>query len=156
MGLFGKLLLVFVTVPLLEFVLFWKIGNLIGIPATIAIIIFTGFLGAWLTRLQGLRTLHRYQKTLSEGRMPHREVVDGLLILLAGAVLLTPGFLTDAVGFSLLVPPIRTAVRKRVVEQLRKRIRIDGVEVVPGEEAERKDSGVINVESEVIDEKGKP
>ncbi|CAN5475777.1 FxsA family protein [soil metagenome] len=107
----GRLLALFIGVPLIEFYLFWTVGDRIGIIATFATILLTGVLGAWLTKRQGLRTLERYRKTAGEGRIPHTEVMDGLMILLAGAFLLTPGFLTDAVGFALLFPPVRACVR---------------------------------------------
>ena len=121
--MFAKLLLLFITVPLVEFLLLMKIGFRIGFWPTFAIILITGFIGAWLTRIQGLRTLSRFQKAATEGRLPHQEVMDGVMILVAGAVLLTPGFLTDVAGFLLLVPPVRTMVRKYLSRYLKRRIR---------------------------------
>ena len=79
-----------------------------------------------LTRVQGLRTVERYQKALAEGRLPHQEVLDGLLILVAGAILLTPGFLTDACGFLLLVPAFRTGIRNWLGGYLETRIQVIG------------------------------
>ena len=107
--MFAKLLLLFITVPLLEFYLLVKIGGKIGFLPTVATIFITGFIGAWLTRIQGLRTLTRFQKATGEGRLPHEEVMDGVMILVAGAVLLTPGFLTDAfvgnaIDLSIVIP----------------------------------------------------
>jgi len=124
--MFARLLILFVAVPVVELVLFMLIGARIGLVPTFAIILFTGILGAWLTKLQGLRTLARYQQAVGEGRLPHHEVMDGLLILVAGAVLLTPGFLTDAVGFLLLVPAIRSAVRNRLAQYLKGKIQVVG------------------------------
>jgi UPF0716 protein FxsA len=124
--MFAKLLLLFITVPLLEFFLLMKIGMRIGILPTIATILITGIIGAWLTRVQGLRTLRRFQEATREGRLPHEEVMDGMMILIAGAVLLTPGFLTDALGFLLLAPPVRMAVRKRLSNYLKGRIQFVG------------------------------
>lgn len=123
---FFRLFLLFVLVPFVELVLLIKIGSKIGWLPTLAIILLTGFLGAWLTRVQGVKTIQRYQQAMAEGRMPHREVVDGLLILLAGAILLTPGFLTDVAGFLLLVPAFRTVIRDRFSESLKTRIHIAG------------------------------
>jgi UPF0716 protein FxsA len=120
--MFAKLLLLFITVPLLEFFLLMKVGMRIGIVPTIATIFITGLIGAWLTRVQGLRTLRRFQEATREGRLPHEEVIDGVMILVAGAVLLTPGFLTDAIGFLLLTPPVRMVVRKRLSNYLKGRI----------------------------------
>ncbi len=124
--MFARLLILFIAVPVVELFLFLQIGTRIGIVPTLAIILLTGILGAWLTKLQGLRTLARYQQALSEGRLPHQEVVDGLMILGAGAVLLTPGFLTDAVGFLLLVPTIRSAVRNWLTQSLKGKIQVVG------------------------------
>jgi len=89
--MFLRLLLLFTVVPLVELFLLIQVGGLIGIWATVAIVILTGVLGAWLTRLQGLRTLHRLREELAAGGLPAATLVDGMLILAAGAVLLTPG-----------------------------------------------------------------
>ncbi len=124
--MFGRLLLLFIGIPLVELVLFLRIGSRIGLPATLGIIILTGILGAWLTRLQGMRTLGRFQKALAEGRLPHEEVLEGIMILIAGAVLLTPGFLTDAAGFLLLVPPVRAQLRRGLGRYLENRVQVVG------------------------------
>ena len=123
---FLRLLILFITVPAVELLLLIKIGTRIGVLPTVAIILVTGFLGATLTRIQGLKTLTKYQKAMAEGRLPHEEVMDGLMILVAGAVLLTPGFLTDIAGFLLLVPAFRTVVRKKLAGYLKTRIRVVG------------------------------
>ena len=127
--MFARLLILFITVPVVELFLFMKIGSKIGIVPTFGIILVTGILGAWLTKFQGMRTLARYQQAMAEGRLPHEEVMDGLMILLAGAVLLTPGFLTDAVGFSLLIPGVRAVVRKWLAHYLKGKIQLMGVDV---------------------------
>ncbi len=103
-----------------------RVGARIGPAPTLGIIVITAIVGAALTRAQGLRTLTRYQQALAEGRLPHREVMDGLMILVAGAVLLTPGFLTDAVGFLLLVPSVRGVVRQRLGKALKGRVHVIG------------------------------
>ncbi|MEM8954270.1 MAG: FxsA family protein [Verrucomicrobiota bacterium] len=122
--MFARLLFLFITIPLIELYLFMKIGARIGLPATLIIIVLTGFIGAALTRYQGLRTLAKFQKATADGRMPHQEVLDGLMILVAGAVLLTPGFLTDIFGFALLVPAVRTTVRKFLARYVKNHVRI--------------------------------
>jgi UPF0716 protein FxsA len=119
--MFPKLLLLFILVPVAELYLFLTLGAKIGIWNTLGIIVLTAILGASLTRSQGARTLAKFRQATAEGRLPHREALDGILILLAGAVLLTPGFLTDTVGFLLLVPPIRTVVRGRLADYLKSR-----------------------------------
>ena len=112
--MFLRLLLLFTLVPLLELFLLIKIGGAIGVAPTIAIVIVTGILGAALARWQGLGVLRRLQDDLAAGRPPTDALIDGLLIFVAGAVLLTPGLITDALGFLLLVPAGRAAVRKLV------------------------------------------
>jgi UPF0716 protein FxsA len=112
--MFLRLLLLFTLVPLLELFLLIKIGGAIGVAPTIAIVIVTGVLGAALARWQGLGVLRRLQDDLAAGRPPTDALIDGLLIFVAGAVLLTPGLITDALGFLLLVPAGRAAVRKLV------------------------------------------
>ncbi|WP_193212866.1 FxsA family protein [Luteolibacter marinus] len=124
----GRLFLLFITVPLIELALFLTVGEWIGLPTTLAIVILTGLLGAWLTKSQGLRVLQAYRQSMAAGRLPHQEVLEGLLILVAGAVLLTPGFLTDAIGFLLLTPPVRAVAVKRLMHALKSRIHL----VVPG------------------------
>lgn len=122
--MFGKLLLLFILVPLAELLLFATLGRELGWEKTIAIVILTAMLGAALTKSQGRVAMAKLRTALNEGRMPHQEATDGILILIAGAVLLTPGFFTDAVGFSLLVPPIRALIRTRLATKLKDKINI--------------------------------
>ena len=106
-----KLFLAFTIIPIFEIYLLIKIGTVFGALTSIALVIFTGFLGAYLARIQGLQTLFRIQESLREGRMPSAELLDALLIGVAGLVLLTPGFLTDTFGFVLLIPSTRNAIK---------------------------------------------
>ena len=129
--MFARLLVLFITVPFIELVLLLEIGGRIGVAATVLVILATGALGAWLTRSQGLQVLARFRQATSEGRLPHREVVEGLMILIAGAVLLTPGFLTDTVGFLLLIPPVRAIVRDRLIAKLKGRFQVMDIAVGP-------------------------
>lgn len=117
-----RLTLLFVTVPLLELVLLVELGRVAGLVPTVVLVVVTGILGATLARREGLRTLARFRAAVAAGRMPHQEIVEGLLVLIAGAVLLTPGLLTDLAGFLLLVPPIRAAVGRRLSRSVRARI----------------------------------
>jgi len=107
---FFILLLLFVIVPIAEITLLIDIGSSIGVGKTILIVIFTAVLGAWLVRQQGFATLTKLQEETNAGRLPAMQLAEGVLLLFAGAVLLTPGFITDAVGFALLTPPIRRAL----------------------------------------------
>ncbi len=124
--MFFKLLLLFILVPVAELFLFFKIGSRIGLPATLGIILLTALIGAALTKSQGARALSNFRKAMTGGALPHREALDGLLVLLAGAVLLTPGFLTDTAGFLLLFPPTREVIRNWLVAYLKGRIQIIG------------------------------
>ena len=124
--MFFRLLLLFTVVPLIELMLLIEIGRWVGLPATIALVLFTGALGAWLARTQGMQTLARLQQELQAGRMPTDALLDGLMIFIAGAVLLTPGLLTDLFGFALLTPACRGVVRRAVSEGFRKRFTTGG------------------------------
>ena len=116
-----KLFLAFTIIPIFEIYLLIKIGTVFGALTSIALVIFTGFLGAYLARIQGLQTLFRIQESLREGRMPSGELLDALLIGVAGLVLLTPGFLTDTIGFILLVPSSRNVIKSWLRHQIEAR-----------------------------------
>lgn len=117
---FFRLLLLFTAVPLLELALLLWIGRHLGVAATILLVLGTGVLGAWLARSEGLRALYRVREEMAGGRLPAEALLDGLLILVAGAVLLTPGLLTDLAGFALLLPAGRRVVRRALAERLRR------------------------------------
>ena len=119
-----RLILLLTVVPLVELVILFRIKDLLDWPATLSIVVLTGVLGAWLARREGFRALSHIQEEMLAGRPPTGAVVDGLLILVAGAVLVTPGILTDLFGFALLIPPIRKRIRKRLIERFKKHITI--------------------------------
>lgn len=126
--MFGWLLTLFILVPMAELMLLLRLGDLIGLVPTLSIIVCTGVIGASLARWQGLITMRRVQTEFQAGRLPGDALVDGLLILVAGALLLTPGLMTDACGFLLLIPPGRALLRRRVMAAFRRRVRTgDGV-----------------------------
>ena len=106
-----KLFLAFTIIPIIEIFLLIEIGSIFGALTAVTLVILTGFLGAFLARMQGLQTFLRIQESLREGRMPSGELLDALLIVIAGLVLLTPGFLTDSVGFLLLIPATRNSIK---------------------------------------------
>lgn len=108
------ILAIFVGVPIVEIAVFIKVGGLLGLWPTLAIVILTAIIGTTLLRLQGLSTLQRAQAALARNELPLREVFDGLCLLLAGALLLTPGFVTDAAGILLFIPPVRDGIRHLV------------------------------------------
>ncbi|MCB9639614.1 MAG: FxsA family protein [Myxococcales bacterium] len=113
-----RLALLFITVTSMELYILIQISTQFNLGVTIALILSTGFLGAALARRQGFAVLSSIQESLQRGEMPTRELLDGVCILLAGALLVTPGFLTDLFGFALLTPPIRSlmlrSIRKRM------------------------------------------
>lgn len=148
--MFARLLLLFIGIPIIELCLFMMLGSKIGIAPTLLIIVVTGALGAYLTKSQGLKALNNYRAATAQGKLPHEEVLDGLMILIAGAVLLTPGFLTDAIGFSLLVPSIRGKVRGILGSYLKGKVTIVG-QNMGAPAAPRNPQGVINIDAEVID-----
>ena len=102
-----KLFLAFTLIPVAEIYLFIKIGGSIGAFNTVILVILTAFAGAYLAKMQGLQTMLKVRASLEQGILPQEELVDALLILIAGLVLLTPGFLTDALGLLLLYPTTR-------------------------------------------------
>jgi UPF0716 protein FxsA len=118
------LVILFIVVPLLELVVIIQVGQLLGVLPTMAILVFDSVAGAILLSAQGRTAWRRFTETMAEGRVPHREVVDGALIIFGGALLLTPGFLTDVLGLLLLIPPTRAAFRGVLVAMFSKRFAV--------------------------------
>ena len=110
--MFARLLLLFTVIPLIELYLLIEVGSVIGGLNTILLVLGTGALGAFLARLEGLRTLGQIQRNLNQGIVPAEEMVDGVIILVAGLLLITPGILTDACGFLMLIPTTRNAFKR--------------------------------------------
>jgi UPF0716 protein FxsA len=108
----AKLFLLFTLVPLTELYILLEIGSYLGALNTILLIIFTGILGAYLARLEGIRTIHQISRNLATGVVPAEEMVDAVLIFVAGVVLVTPGVITDVMGFLLLIPYTRTIFKR--------------------------------------------
>ncbi|MEA2495720.1 MAG: protein FxsA, partial [Thermoleophilaceae bacterium] len=111
------LILLFIVVPVAELYVIYKIGDLIGIIPTLLILVGDSLLGSWLMRSQGRVVWRRFQETMQAGRVPHREVFDGVLVIFGGAFLITPGFLTDIVGVFLLLPPTRSVFRRFLIKR---------------------------------------
>jgi UPF0716 protein FxsA len=107
-----KLFLAFTIIPFIEIYLLIKIGSYLGAFNTVIIVILTAFFGALLARYQGFQTMLRVRESLERGEMPAEELIDALLILLAGIVLLTPGFLTDLAGLMILIPSTRLMLKR--------------------------------------------
>jgi len=107
MTVFRILLILFLTIPMVEIYLLIKVGSIIGALPTVFLVVFTAVLGAFLIRLQGFATMQRVQAMLARGEIPAIEMLEGVVLLISGALLLTPGFFTDTLGFLCLIPSIR-------------------------------------------------
>lgn len=116
------LILLFIVVPLAELAVIIEVGQAIGVGPTIAILLLDSILGGYLLRAQGLAAWRRFNDTARAGRMPHREAFDGALVIFGGALLLTPGFITDVLGLLLLIPPTRALARRAVAGLVARRV----------------------------------
>jgi len=134
--MFPKLFLLFTLLPAAELFLLIRVGSIIGPLATVLIIIFTGIFGASLARHEGLRVWQDANRSLQQGILPTDQMLDGLLILAAGLLLVTPGFITDISGFLLLLPPARALLRKYLKARFSEKIKVSafGTEFSGGRE----------------------
>ena len=114
------LLILFIAVPLIEIALFIQIGGAIGLWPTLAVVIITALLGSAALRMQGLAVMNRARHQMDQGELPARELFDGFCLVIAGALLLTPGFFTDAVGALLFIPPFRDLMRRVLGDYMRR------------------------------------
>ncbi len=119
--MFKLFFILFITVPLVEIYILIQVGNWVGAVPTLSLIVLTAIIGAFLLRLQGLQTLARVQTKLQHGELPATDMVEGLILLISGALLLTPGFFTDCIGFICLVPQFRTYIAIDLIKQLLRR-----------------------------------
>jgi len=118
------LALLFLLVPIAELYVIIQVGEAIGLGWTVVLLIADSVLGSLLLRAQGRAVWGRFNDTLAQGRVPHREVVDGVLVIFGGALLLTPGFLTDIVGVTFLLPPTRAVIRRFLMRRLGRRAQV--------------------------------
>ena len=130
MNVIGSLALLFVLVPILELVILIRLGQFVGLWPTVAIVLLTGAVGAVLARLEGMRVLLQFQRELAAGRLPGQAMLDGISVMLGGVLLLTPGFLTDIAGLSLLFPPTRRWIQRFVRKRLERGIAEGSIHVV--------------------------
>ena len=131
--MFFRLLLLFTLVPLVELYLLIRIGALIGAGPTILLVLGTGAVGAWLARREGLRSWIAVQRELASGRLPANELLHGLLVVVSGVLLVTPGIFTDAFGLLMLIRPVRTGMIRRVQRRLALRIQAGDVGIWMGD-----------------------
>lgn len=120
--MFGKLFLLFTAVPLIELYLLLTLGQFIGPWYTVLIVITTGLVGALLAKLEGMRVWYQVQQELQQFKMPGDRLIDGVLVLIGGVLLITPGVLTDVLGFSLIIPPSRAVIREIVKKKMGKKV----------------------------------
>jgi UPF0716 protein FxsA len=116
------LVLIFIVLPIAELWVIIKVGGAIGVLPTLAILIADSFIGAAIARSQGRQAWRRFNQALAEGRVPTREVFDGAMVIVGGAFLLTPGFITDVFGLLLLLPPTRAILRGAITRVARRRV----------------------------------
>ena len=109
---------IFLIVPIIEIYLLIQVGQVIGAGWTVFLVVFTAVIGVGLLRIQGLSTLNRAQQKLQQNELPAREILEGMGLVIAGALLLTPGFFTDTIGFLLLFPPVRIWLVSRIVSRM--------------------------------------
>lgn len=146
------LLIAFILIPMIEIGLFIKVGGLIGIGWTLVIVLATAIAGSWLVRMQGLKALAELRGSLRDLGDPTEPIAHGALILLAGALLLTPGFFTDTLGLLLLVP----AIRRALLRYLASHVRMERFTVGGGPARPRAPDDVIDGEFSVIDPENQP
>lgn len=113
------LFVAFLVVPLVELYVLLQVGSAIGALNTVALVVLVGVAGAWLVKREGLGVVRRVRSQVGAGQVPGRELVDAFLILFGGALMLTPGFVTDVLGLALLTPPVRAAARRALAHRLR-------------------------------------
>ena len=128
MSILTRLALLFVGIPLLELFILIQVGQVVGLWPTIGLVVTTGFAGAALARREGLKAMWSLQEELAQGRLPGQTLLDGFAILVGGALLLTPGILTDLVGFSFLLPPTRRAILRYVKRSLEGRLQSGAIQ----------------------------
>ena len=121
--LLTSLITAFILIPILELAVLLKLHEAAGLGNTLAIVIITGFVGAFLARAQGIMVLAQIRRDLAEGRMPAPRLMDGVMILIAGVLLITPGLITDTAGFLLLIPVVRSTIRAWLRRKLEEKFR---------------------------------
>lgn len=148
------LLALFIAIPLIEIALFIQVGGLLGLWPTLLIVVVTAIIGSYLVRQQGAREIAQLRSSFSELRDPSESLANGAMILFSGALLLTPGFFTDIVGFALLVPPIRA----RLYSYLRAKVSVASFQMgpQPTQQRPRPNDRVIDGEFEEVEPSREP
>ena len=123
------LIALFIGLPVVELALLIKLHGRVGLGPTLFLVLFTGIAGAALVRRQGIAIFFKIQREMAEGRLPAPQMIDGIMVLLAGALLVTPGLVTDTVGFALLIPPVRERIRRELRKKLERKLRSGYIQV---------------------------
>jgi UPF0716 protein FxsA len=123
--MFFKLFILFTLIPVIELALLIKIGSIIGLFNTIAIVIMTALIGAYMVKMEGIGVMYRIQQNMQEGIFPAEELINGMMILVAGALLLTPGFFTDVIGFLMVFPVSRNYIKKIAKSYMKRKMSTD-------------------------------
>lgn len=127
--MFFRLFLLFTLVPVIELSLLIKVGSIIGTLNTVFIVILTAIIGAYMVRLEGLGVMYRIQQDMSEGIFPAEELINGMMVLTAGALLLTPGFFTDVIGFLMVFPVTRNYLKRMARRYIDKKMADTHIEI---------------------------
>ena len=127
--MFFKLFLLFTLIPVIELSLLIEIGSYIGILNTVIIVILTALVGAYMVRMEGMGVMYRIQKNMQEGQFPAEEMISGAMILVAGALLLTPGFFTDIIGFLMVIPLSRNYISAMIKKYIEKKMSNDEIHI---------------------------
>ncbi len=117
--MFQLLFVLFIIIPIIEITVIMQVGALLGVWPTVAIVILSAWLGAKYVRQQGMKTMQTVQVKMAQGEMPSSEIVTGLMLLVAGVLLVTPGFVTDILGLSLLIPAVREGIAQKVQKHIK-------------------------------------
>lgn len=123
------LIALFIGLPAVELALLFQLHGIIGLGPTIALVLLTGVIGASLVRRQGIAILFNIQREMAAGNLPAPQMIDGIMVLLAGALLVTPGLITDTVGFALLIPQVRQRIRVWLRKKLEQKLRSGYIQV---------------------------
>lgn len=146
-------IIIFVLIPFSEIMVFMSVSDKIGLGTALLMALLTAVLGGFIVKYQGINTMMTAQKSMQQGQIPSKELFDGLCLVAAGATLITPGFITDAIGFSLLIPPIRDYLRTKLSNNSKFQTMDFGT--TQGRNNQPHDPNVIDVEYETIDEQDK-
>jgi len=149
-----RLFLIFAIVPPLELYILLRLASIAGVGTTIVIVVATALIGSYLAKMQGILAWWRFRDALAQGRMPSAEIADGLMVIFAAALLLTPGLLTDLFGFTLLVPYSRRILRGWLVHRIGRNMRVNTVIFREGAFEENRDADVIDAHVRKPDHRG--